>query len=469
MQYGIVYNRMVTYEGVILMEQTRENKMGTMPINKLIISMSLPMVVSMLVQALYNVVDSVFVSRLSEDALTAVSMAFPMQNLLISAAVGLGVGINAMLSRSLGEKNFSAANKTAENGIFLEALGYILFLLVGIFITKPFFISQSASAEITNMGIEYTRICLLMSFGVFMQTASERILQSTGRTLFTMITQSTGAVINIILDPILIFGLFGMPKMGVAGAAAATVTGQICAAVLATILNIKCNPDVSISFKGFKPEMKYIKTILTVGVPSIIMSSVGSVMTFGMNKILITFSSTAVAVFGIYFKLNSFVFMPIFGLNNGTVPIISYNYGAKNKKRLTKTVKLAIIYAVAIMLAGLALFQFIPDVFLKFFDASEHMLEIGVPALRVISLSFSFAGICIVLSSCFQALGHGFLSMFVSITRQLIILLPSAFILAKLGGIHAVWWSFNIAEIFSLSLSLIFYKYMYGKIIKPLE
>lgn len=455
--------------GVISMAKPTENKMGVMPINKLIITMSLPMVVSMLVQALYNVVDSVFVSRLSEDALTAVSMAFPMQNLMISVAVGIGVGINAMLSRSLGEKNFDAANKTAENGIFLELIGYILFLLIGIFITKPFFLAQSASDEITAMGIEYTGICLIMSFGIFMQIASERILQSTGRTVYTMITQTTGAVINIILDPILIFGLFGMPKMGVAGAAAATVTGQICAAIFATVLNIKCNPDVHISFKGFRPETKYVRTILSVGVPSIIMSSVGSVMTFGMNKILITFSSTAVAVFGIYFKLNSFIFMPVFGLNNGTVPIISYNYGAKNKKRLTKTIKLAIVYAVAMMLAGLALFQLIPDVLLRLFDASDHMLEIGVPALRVISLSFSFAGICIVISSCFQALGHGFLSMFVSIVRQLIVLLPSAFILAKLGGIHAVWWSFNIAEIFSLSFSLIFYRYIYNKTIRPLE
>lgn len=455
-------------KGVISMEQTRENKMGTMPINKLILSMSLPMVISMLVQALYNVVDSIFVSRLSEDALTAVSMAFPMQNLLISVAVGIGVGINAMLSRCLGEKRFKAANKTAENGIFLEALGYVLFLIIGIFITKPFFLAQSASAEIMEMGIQYTKICLIMSFGVFMQIASERVLQSTGRTFYTMITQTTGAVINIVLDPILIFGLFGMPKMGVAGAAAATVIGQICAAVLATIINIKRNPDVQISFRHFRPETAYIKTILAVGIPSIIMSSVGSIMTFGMNKILIAFSSTAVAVFGVYFKLQSFVFMPIFGLNNGTVPIISYNYGAKNKKRLTKTIKLTLVYAVAIMLLGLILFQLLPDVFLRLFDASENMLAIGIPALRIISLCFISAGVGIVISSCFQALGHGFLSMLVSIARQLVILLPSAFILAKLGGVHAVWWSFIIAEVFSLAISLIFYKHIYDKVIKHL-
>lgn len=450
------------------MEQPKENKMGTMPVNKLLVTMSLPMVISMILQALYNIVDSIFVSRLSEDALTAVSMAFPMQNLMISVAVGTGVGINAMLSRALGEKKFEAANKTAENGIFIEVLGYVLFLLIGIFVTKPFFLAQAGAGDIANMGIEYTRICLLMSFGIFMQIGFERILQSTGRTIFTMITQSTGAIINIILDPILIFGLFGMPKMGVAGAAIATVTGQICAAILAITFNLTKNPDVHICFKGFKPQIIFVKNILSVGIPSIIMSSVGSAMTFGMNKILITFSSTAVAVFGVYFKLNSFVFMPVFGLNNGMVPIVSYNYGAQNKKRLTKTIKLAIMYAVCIMFIGIMLFQFIPDVLLRLFDASDHMLEIGIPALRVISLSFAFAGICIVISSSLQALGHGFLSMMISITRQLIILLPSAYILAKFGGIHAVWWSFNIAEIASLTLSLLFFKHMYNKIIKHL-
>ena len=446
----------------------KENKMGTMPVNKLLINMALPMMISMLVQALYNIVDSIFVARISEEALTAVSMAFPMQNLMISVAVGTGVGINAMLSRALGEKKFEAANKTAENGIFIEVLGYVLFLLIGIFVTKPFFLAQAGAGDIANMGIEYTRICLLMSFGIFMQIGFERILQSTGRTIFTMITQSTGAIINIILDPILIFGLFGMPKMGVAGAAIATVTGQICAAILAITFNLTKNSDVHISFKGFKPQIIFVKNILSVGIPSIIMSSVGSAMTFGMNKILITFSSTAVAVFGVYFKLNSFVFMPVFGLNNGMVPIVSYNYGAQNKKRLTKTIKLAIMYAVCIMFIGIMLFQFIPDVLLRLFDASDHMLEIGIPALRVISLSFAFAGICIVISSSLQALGHGFLSMMISITRQLIILLPSAYILAKFGGIHAVWWSFNIAEIASLTLSLLFFKHMYNKIIKHL-
>lgn len=448
------------------MEQ--ENKMGVMPINKLIISMSLPMMISMLVQALYNIVDSIFVSRLSEDALTAVSMAFPMQNLMISVAAGIGVGMNALLSRSLGEKNFNAANKAAKNGLFLEAMGYVLFLIIGIFATRLFFTAQAGAGVIADMGTSYTRICLIMSFGLFMQFAFERMLQSTGRTFYTMITQTIGAVINIILDPIMIFGLFGFPEMGVAGAAAATVTGQFIAAALALIFNMKKNHDININLHGFRPEARFIKTILSVGIPSIIMSSVGSVMTFGMNKILIAFSSTAVAVFGVYFKLNSFIFMPVFGLNNGVVPIVSYNYGARKKKRLTGTIKLAVMYAVALMLIGLALFQLIPDKLLALFDASEHMLEIGIPALRIISLSFAFAGICIVFSSCFQALGHGFLSMFVSITRQLIVLLPSAYILAKVGGIHATWWSYNIAEVFSLTLSLVFFKVMYDRIIKPL-
>ena len=451
------------------MENVRENKMGVMPINKLIISMSLPMVISMLVQALYNVVDSVFVSRLSEDALTAVSMAFPMQNLMISVGTGLGVGMNALLSRSLGEKNAKAVNKAAMNGLFLEAIGYILFLIIGIFATRIFFVAQAGESVITDLGTSYTSICLIMSFGIFMQFTFERMLQATGRTFLTMITQTFGAVINIILDPILIFGLLGMPAMGVAGAAVATVTGQICAAILAAVFNVKKNPDVHLNFKGFKPEVKFIKPILSVGIPSIIMASVGSVMTFGMNKILMAFSSTAVAVFGVYFKLNSFIFMPVFGLNNGVVPIIAYNYGAKNKSRLTKTIKLAIIYAAAIMLIGLALFQIFPDTLLNFFDASEDMLKIGIPALRIISLSFAFAGICIALSSCFQALGHGFLSMFVSIVRQLVVLLPAAYILAQFGNIDTVWWSYNIAEVFSVLLSMIFFKYLYNKTIKPLD
>lgn len=453
------------------MEQVKENKMGTMPINRLLITMALPMVISMLVQSLYNIVDSVFVSRLSENALTAVSMAFPMQNLMISVGSGLGVGMNALLSRSLGQKNYKAANKVAMNGLFLEAIGCILFILIGIFFVKPFFAAQTNDAEIASLGVSYTQICLILSVGIFGQFTFERMLQSTGRTLYTMITQITGAVINIILDPIMIFGLLGMPRMGVAGAAVATVTGQIGAGILAYIMNIKFNPDVKLRFKGFRPEMSYIKTILAVGVPSIIMASVGSVMTFGMNIILGMYlaSSTAVAVFGVYFKLNSFIFMPIFGLNNGMVPIVSYNYGARKKDRIVKTIRYSAIYAVSMMLIGIALFWLIPDKLLGLFNASPEMLGIGTWALRVISLSFAFAGVCIIFSSTFQALGHGFLSMFVSIVRQLVVLLPSAFILAYLGGINAVWWSYPIAEIFSLAMSLICFRYLYNKIIKPLD
>lgn len=446
----------------------KENKMGTMPVNKLLLSMSLPMVISMLVQALYNIVDSIFVAQISENALTAVSMAFPMQNLMISVGTGIGVGINAMLSRSLGEKNFKAANKMAVNGIFLEICGYILFLIVGILVTRPFFLVQAGQGEIAEMGIEYTTICLTLSFGIFMQLAFERLLQSTGRTLYSMMTQSIGAIINIILDPILIFGLFGMPKMGVAGAAAATVTGQVIAATIAFIFNIKFNSDIQLQFKGFKPQMRYIKSILSVGIPSIIMVSVGSVMTFGINKILIAFSSTAVAVFGVYFKLNSFVFMPVFGLNNGMVPIVAYNYGARNKKRLTSTIKFAVLYAVIIMTVGMLLFQFAPEMLLGLFNASEQMLEIGVPALRIISIPFSIVGMCVVMSSVFQALGRGLLSMFISIARQLVILLPTAFILSKIGGVSAVWWSFDIAELVSVILCVIFYRNIYRKVIKPL-
>ena len=453
------------------MEQVRENKMGTMPINKLLISMALPMVISMLVQAMYNIVDSIFVSRLSENALTAVSMAFPMQSLMFSVAAGIGVGMNALLSRSLGQKNFKAANKAAMNGMFLEAIGAFLFILVGIFLVEPFFRIQTDNPEIIDLGISYTRLCMVLCFGIYGQFTFERILQSTGRTFYTMITQLVGAVINIILDPIMIFGLLGFPKLGVAGAALATVIGQIFAAAIAFILNKKKNPDVQLEFKGFRPENHYIKTILAVGIPSIIMASVGSVMTFGMNLILGVYlaSSTAVAVFGVYFKLNSFIFMPVFGLNNGMVPIVSYNYGARNRKRLMDTIKFSIIYAVALMLIGLALFQFIPDKLLALFNASEDMLAIGVPALRIISLSFSFAGVCIIIVSTFQALGHGFFSMFVSIARQLVVLLPSAFILAAVGGLQATWWSFPIAEIASLTLSLVFFKHLYDKIIKPLD
>ncbi len=447
----------------------QENKMGVMPVNRLILTMSLPMILSMLVQALYNIVDSMFVSRLSENALTAVSLAFPAQNLMIAVATGTGVGVNAALSRSLGERNFDRANKIADHAVFLAIASYAVFAVLGLFFSRQFFLWQTDIEEIVDQGTDYLRICTLFSFGLFLEIACERLLQSTGKTIYSMYTQGLGAIINIIFDPIMIFGLFGFPKMGVAGAAAATVFGQILAAVLGIFLNKTRNQEIHVSFRGFRPNSEIIRHIYSVGIPSIIMSSIGSVMTFGMNKILIGFTSTATAVFGVYFKLQSFVFMPVFGLNNGTVPIIAYNYGAAKPDRILKTLKLAICYAVGIMLIGFAVFQLLPDKLLLIFEASENMLNIGVPALRIISVSFLFAGYCIVCSSMFQALGHGLLSLLVSVFRQLLVLLPSAFLLSKIGGLDLVWYSFPIAEICSIFFSTYFLRHVYKKEIEPLK
>ncbi len=434
----------------------QENKMGVMPVNRLLLGMSFPIMMSMLVQALYNIVDSIFVSRVSENALTAVSLAFPIQQLMIAVGVGTAVGVNALLSRSLGEREFERANKVARNGIFLAALSYIAFLFVGIFVSGPFFASQTKVEEILVYGEEYLTICCCASFGIIFQCMLERLLQATGKTFYTMIMQGVGAIINIILDPILIFGYFGFPAMGVAGAAWATVIGQVVGALLGVYFNLKCNHEINISMKGFKPEGKIIGMIYRVGLPSIIMQSIGSVMTYGMNLILVTFTETATAVFGIYFKLQSFIFMPVFGLNNGMVPIIAYNYGAGKKDRVLKTMKLSIFYAVSIMLAGLLIIELFPDVLLGLFDASESMLAIGVPALRIICLSFVFAGFCIVTGSVFQALGNGVYSMIVSITRQLVVLLPVAFLLSRLGNVDYVWWAFPIAELVSVSMTAFF-------------
>lgn len=451
-------------------EQTvRENKMGVQPINKLIITMSLPMMVSMLIQALYNVVDSIFVSKICENAFTAVSLAFPIQSLMIAVAAGTGVGINALLSKSLGEKNFEEANSAARNGIFLTVLSYLAFLLFGIFGTRLFFSAQSSNAEIIKFGVEYTTLCLVASFGIFGEICFERLLQSTGRTIYTMYTQGAGAIINIILDPCLIFGLGPFPKLGIVGAAAATVIGQIAAMILGLVFNIKVNKEISLNMKGFKPDGRVIKKIYSVGVPSIIMQSITSVMTFGLNKILGGFNDTAQAVMGAYFKLQSFVFMPVFGLNNGLVPVLSYNYGARKKKRMIASIKVSAIYAVSIMIVGMAVMQLVPEALLEMFDASEHMLSMGVTALRIISISFLFAGFCIVVSSSLQALGHGVLSMLISITRQLIVLLPAAFLLSKLGSVDYVWWAFPIAEIASVLCSAFFMRKVYHDVIKPIE
>ncbi len=442
--------------------------MGTMPVNKLLISMSLPMMISMLVQALYNIVDSIFVARLSENALTAVSLAFPMQSLMIAAATGIGVGINALLSRSLGEKAFDRANRAAINGIFVELAACVIFMILGLTITRTFYEVQVGKGEITDLGVEYLSIVTVFSLGIFMQIACERLLQATGKTIYTMCTQGLGAIINIIFDPILIFGLCGAPKMGIAGAAAATVLGQFVAAILALILNIKKNHEIHITLKGFRPDGHIIRTILAVGIPSMIMQAIGSVMVFCFNKILNGFSSTAVAVFGVYFKLNSFVFMPVFGLNNGMVPIIAYNYGARSRERMTKTIKYSVCYAVAIMIIGLAVIQIFPDKLLELFNASETMMSMGITALRIISLSFCFAGVCIVFSSVFQALGKGVISMLISFVRQLVILLPAAYLLSLLGDVNLVWWSFIIAEVITVVFSSFMYMRVYNKIIKPL-
>ena len=446
-----------------------ENKMGVMPVGRLLLSMSLPLMISMLVQALYNVVDSMFVSRLSEEALTAVSLAFPAQNLMISVGVGTGVGINALLSRSLGEKNFHMANKTAMNSLLLALGSALVFLLLGVFCAKTFFLAQTNIPEIVDGGIAYLRICCIFSFGMFFQITLERLLQATGRTFYTMITQGLGAIINIILDPIMIFGLFGFPKMGVAGAAVATVLGQIIAAFLALFFNLTKNHDITFSFRDFRPDGRVIRRIYSVGVPSIIMSSIGSGMSFGMHKSLISFSSTAAAVFGVYFKLQSFVFMPVFGLNNGMVPILSYNYGARHPDRMVRTIKLSVCFAVCLMLVGVAAFWLIPTQLLSIFNASETMISIGVPALRIISISFLLAGFSICILSVCQSLGHGLLSLSVSVVRQLLVLLPSAFVLSRIGGLDLVWWAFPFAELFSTGLCLVYMKRMYDHEIRPLE
>lgn len=446
-----------------------ENKMGVMPLNRLLISMSVPMMISMLVQALYNIVDSMFVAQLSENALTAVSLAFPAQNLMIAVATGTGVGVNAALSRNLGEKNFERANKIADHALFLAALSYVVFALFGLCFARQFFCLQTEIEEIVDLGTTYLRVCTIASFGLFMEIACERLLQSTGKTIYSMYTQGLGAIINIVLDPILIFGYFGAPALGIAGAAGATVIGQIIAFCLGFFFNKTRNHEITISLRDFKPNSEIISHIYAVGIPSIIMASIGSVMTFGMNKILIAFSSTATAVFGIYFKLQSFVFMPVFGLNNGTVPIIAYNFGAGRPDRIVKTLKLSIAYAVSIMIAGLLLFNLAAENLLMIFNASDSMLEIGVPALKIISLSFILAGFGIACSSLFQAMGHGMLSLWVSVLRQLVILLPAAFLFAKTLGLSYVWFAFPLAEVFSAGVSAVFLRHVYKKEILPLK
>ena len=454
-------------------EQT-QNKMGTMPVRKLLISMSLPMMASMLVQALYNIVDSIFVSRVSEAALTAVSISFPIQNLMISLGVGIGVGVNALLSKSLGEGNQKHAQRIALQGIFIELICCLIFILIGFFAMDVFFRGQTNDAEIIALGKDYLSVCCIFSVGLFAQLIFERLLQATGRTMLSMISQCTGAITNILCDPLLIFGVpaLGIPAMGVTGAAIATVFGQIVGGIVAIVLNVRKNKELRFAVRGFRVEGKVCGSILYIGIPSAIMGSIGSFMTYGVNKILFAFGEigkTAAAVFGIYFKLQSFVFMPVFGLNNGMVPIVSFNYGARRADRILQTVRLSAIYAVSIMVVGMAVVQLIPGQLLLLFDASEHMLRIGVPALRIISLCFVFAGFSIVCSSVFQALGNSFFSMIMSITRQLAVLLPAAYVLAHTIGLEAVWYAFPIAEVFCLVIAVIMLRHTYNKVIKPLD
>ncbi|MEZ3461752.1 MAG: MATE family efflux transporter [Lachnospiraceae bacterium] len=450
--------------------ESQENKMGVMPVNRLLLNMSLPMMVSMLVQALYNIVDSIFVAKLSENALTAVSLAFPIQTLLIALGTGTGVGVNSLLSKQLGEKDLKQVSKTAMNGIFLAVLSYIAFVIVGIVGVRPFYASQvkGADPEILTLGVQYLTIVCVCSFGLYAQLIFEKLLQSTGKTLYSMITQAVGAVTNIILDPILIFGLLGMPKMGVAGAAIATVIGQIVGGTLGLIFNIRVNKEITLSVKGFRPDAGTIGNIYKVGVPSIIMQAIGSVMTYGMNQILITFSSTATAVFGVYFKLQSFFFMPVFGLNNGLIPIVAFNYGAGKRSRVIKAIKCSLVYAFTLLLVGFIVFETIPGVLLGMFEASDEMLAIGVPALRIIGFHFLIAWFCIIAGSVFQALGNGVYSLVVSVARQLVVLLPAAFILARLGGLHAVWWAFPIAELMSFCASTLFMIMINRKVISTI-
>ncbi len=451
-------------------EPAKDNKMGTLPVKKLIVSMSLPMMISMLVQALYNIVDSIFVSQLSEHALTAVTMAFPLQMMIISVGSGTGVGINALLSKALGEKKQKSANKAANNGLLLTLLSFIVFIAVGIFIAEPFIASQTDDSIIVNMGAGYLYTCCTLSLGVFFQMTFERLLQSTGRTHLSMISQMAGAIINIIFDPIFIFGFAGIPAFGVIGAAFATVLGQTVAAIIGLILNVKYNVDIQLSVKKmFKPSWKTIGKIYAVGIPSILMMAIGSVMSYSMNKILVVFSTTAVAVFGVYFKLQSFIFMPVFGLNNGLIPVLAYNYGAKSKARIKESVHFGMVLAISIMAVGTIIFWVIPKQLFSFFKPTAYMLQIGTPALRIISLSFPIAALCIAMGSMFQAFSKSKYSLIVSIGRQLVVLIPVAWFLSKTGNVQNVWWAFPIAEGMSFAISFYFYKRLNRNIVMQLD
>ena len=446
----------------------KENKMGVMPVGKLLVNMALPMIISMLVQALYNVVDSIYVSRISESAVTALSLAFPVQNMQIGFAVGIGVGINSLLSKSLGEGNQEAANRTAGNGMILMLIVTVAFMLFGMFGVRPYYEVQSTVAETVEGGIAYTRICCLFVMGSFLQIYSERLLQATGRTVLTMVTQAVGAITNIILDPVFIFGWFGLPAMGIAGAAIATVIGQWVGALLGLYFNEKHNPDVQFGRRYAKLDGQIVKGILTVGIPSVIMNGIGSVMNFGMNQILQGFTETATSVFGIYFKLQSFFFMPLFGINGATISIVAFNYGARKPERIMKTLKLSCSAALVLMISGFLAFQFVPDLLLSMFNPSDAFLVIGRSCLRTISWSFPVAAICIVLGAAFQALGNGMYATITSICRQMVVLLPVAYLLSLSGNVNLVWLSYPIAEVASGAATVFFFIRIYRQKIKPL-
>lgn len=447
----------------------KENKMGVRPVGRLLISMSLPMMISMFIQGCYNIVDSIYVSQISETALTAVSLAFPMQMLMISVAVGTSVGMNSLISRRLGEKNYEAANAGASNGLFLLTISALVFILFGLTLVRPFFSLFTEDAVLMEMGVSYLSICSIFCFGIFMQCGCERVIQSTGNTIYPMLMQLTGAVINIVMDPVLIFGRWGFPAMGIQGAALATVLGQTIAMFLSFYLLFFRKHEVKVSFKGFRPNKEIIKNIYTVGVPSIIMQSIGSVTNVCMNKILIAFTSTAVSVLGVYFKLNSFAFMPVFAMSAGAMSIMGYNFGARNRKRLIDTLKYLILFVYCIMMVGFVLFQLIPDKMLLLFNASEDMLLIGVPALRTISYSFFGAAFCISVSTLFQAVGNGMYSLWMSLLRQILCLLPVAYLFSALWGLSAVWWCFPIAEVMSVAACILMFRSLSKKKIAPLD
>ena len=450
-----------------------ENKMGVMPVNRLLLNMAIPIMISMLVQAFYNVVDSYFVSQLSQDALNAVSLAFPVQNLMIAVSVGTAVGVNALLARSLGQGDKEKVNRTAVNGVLLMALSCLVFVVLGLTCSRLFYTVQTDIPGIISYGADYLTIVCSLSVGLFFAVLMERLLQATGQTFYTMIAQAVGAVVNIVLDPILIFGLGPFPRMEVAGAALATVIGQMLGCCVSIFFNATRNPEITMSFKGFRPHGQTIREIYSVGLPGIIMQSIGSVMVFGMNQILIAFTDTATAVFGVYFKLQSFFFMPVFGLNNGMVPIVAYNYGARKPDRIVKTIRLAVMYATLLMILGFAVFQLFPGQLLELFqseeDAAGDLLTIGIPALRLISFSWLLAGFDIVSSSVFQALDHGVLSLTVSLIRQLVVLLPAAYILSRLFPLEAVWLSFPISELASATLCIIFILRVYRQDVSTLQ